>query len=92
VPTKSAAFITEAGITAEALPGNKSQGQQEHARDAFRVGTVQVLVAPDIAAGGIDVDTVTHVLNYDLPSLPKATSTAPAARSCAMWRGKSVAL
>ena len=66
------AFITEAGISAEALHGNKSQGQRERALDAFRTGTVQVLVATDIAARGIDVDTVTHVFNHDLPSLPES--------------------
>jgi ATP-dependent RNA helicase RhlE len=66
------AFISEAGITAEALHGNKSQGQRERALDAFRDGSVQVLVATDIAARGIDVDTVTHVFNHDLPSLPEA--------------------
>ncbi|MBB2156876.1 DEAD/DEAH box helicase [Gluconacetobacter diazotrophicus] len=66
------AFITEAGITAEALHGNKSQGQRERALDAFRAGTAQVLVATDIAARGIDVDTVTHVFNHDLPSLPES--------------------
>ncbi len=66
------AFITEAGITAEALHGNKSQGQRERALDAFRTGAVQVLVATDIAARGIDVDTVTHVINHDLPSLPES--------------------
>ena len=66
------AFLTEAGITAEALHGNKSQGQRERALDAFRAGTVQVLVATDIAARGIDVDTVTHVFNHDLPNLPES--------------------
>jgi ATP-dependent RNA helicase RhlE len=66
------AFITEAGITAEALHGNKSQGQRERALDAFRAGTVQVLVATDIAARGIDVDTVTHVFNHDLPNLAES--------------------
>ncbi|MBB2205713.1 DEAD/DEAH box helicase [Gluconacetobacter takamatsuzukensis] len=66
------AFITEAGITAEALHGNKSQGQRERALDAFRTGAAQVLVATDIAARGIDVDTVTHVFNHDLPSLPES--------------------
>ncbi|MFT9440840.1 MAG: DEAD/DEAH box helicase [Acetobacter papayae] len=65
-------FITEAGITAEALHGNKSQGQRERALDAFRSGAAQVLVATDIAARGIDVDTVTHVFNHDLPSLPES--------------------
>jgi len=66
------AFISEAGIPAEALHGNKSQGQRERALDAFRAGDVQVLVATDIAARGIDVDTVTHVFNHDLPSLPES--------------------
>ena len=66
------AFITAAGITAEALHGNKSQGQRERALDAFRTAAVQVLVATDIAARGIDVDTVTHVFNHDLPSLPES--------------------
>lgn len=66
------AFISEGGITAEALHGNRSQGQRERALDAFRAGTVKVLVATDIAARGIDVDTVTHVFNHDLPSLPES--------------------
>ncbi len=66
------AFITEAGITAEVLHGNRSQGQRERALDAFRSGNVQVLVATDIAARGIDVETVTHVINHDLPSLPES--------------------
>ena len=66
------AFLTGAGITAEALHGNRSQGQRERALNAFRDGSVQVLVAPDIAARGIDVDTVTHVFNHDLPSLPES--------------------
>ena len=66
------ATVTEAGITAEALHGNKSQGQRERALEAFRAGAVQVLVATDIAARGIDVDTVTHVINYDLPSLAES--------------------
>jgi ATP-dependent RNA helicase RhlE len=66
------AFIAEAGIAAEALHGNRSQGQRERALDAFRAGGVQVLVATDIAARGIDVDSVTHVFNHDLPSLPES--------------------
>lgn len=66
------AFLTGAGITAEALHGNRSQGQRERALNAFRDGSVQVLVATDIAARGIDVDTVTHVFNHDLPSLPES--------------------
>ncbi len=66
------AAIVEAGIAAEALHGNKSQGQRERALDAFRAGTVKVLVATDIAARGIDVETVTHVINHDLPNLAES--------------------
>ncbi|MGI3776900.1 MAG: DEAD/DEAH box helicase [Janthinobacterium lividum] len=66
------AFIAAAGLRAEALHGNKSQGQRERALDAFRAGTVQVLVATDIAARGIDVETVTHVFNHDLPNLAES--------------------
>ena len=72
IATAVCATVTEAGITAEALHGNKSQGQRERALEAFRAGAVQVLVATDIAARGIDVDTVTHVINYDLPSLAES--------------------
>ena len=72
VANEVCAFITEAGLTAEALHGNRSQGQRERALDAFRTGAVQVLVATDIAARGIDVDTVTHVFNHDVPSLPES--------------------
>ncbi len=66
------AFLAGEGIAAEALHGNRSQGQRERALDAFRAGAVQVLVATDIAARGIDVETVTHVFNHDLPSLAES--------------------
>ncbi len=66
------AFLAGQGIAAEALHGNRSQGQRERALDAFRAGAVQVLVATDIAARGIDVETVTHVFNHDLPSLAES--------------------
>jgi ATP-dependent RNA helicase RhlE len=56
-----------AGIGAAAIHGNKSQGQRERALLGFRQGTTPVLVATDIAARGIDVDGVSHVINYDLP-------------------------
>ena len=71
IASEICAFITQAGITAEALHGNKSQGQRERALDAFRTGSVQVLVATDIAARGIAVEPVTHVINHDLPRLPE---------------------
>jgi len=60
------------GIEASAIHGNKSQGQRERALGAFRAGTCRVLVATDIAARGIDVEGVTHVINYDLPNVPES--------------------
>jgi len=59
------------GIPAAAIHGNKSQGQREKALDGFRKGRTPVLVATDIAARGIDVDGVSHVINYELPNVPE---------------------
>ncbi|TKD51511.1 DEAD/DEAH box helicase [Sphingomonas baiyangensis] len=57
------------GIAANAIHGNKSQPQREKALAAFRAGTVKILVATDIAARGIDVPGVSHVLNFELPNV-----------------------
>jgi ATP-dependent RNA helicase RhlE len=69
---KVAEHLTKAGIAAEAIHGNKSQGARERAMTGFRTGAVKVLVATDIAARGIDVDEVSHVFNYDLPNVPES--------------------
>ncbi|MEJ0095871.1 MAG: DEAD/DEAH box helicase [Methylocella sp.] len=61
-----------AGIAALAIHGNKSQSQRERSLAAFRAGHVRALVATDIAARGIDVDGVTHVVNFDLPEVAEA--------------------
>jgi ATP-dependent RNA helicase RhlE len=63
--------LNSAGIDAEAIHGNKSQNQRERVLAAFRKGQVRVLVATDIAARGIDVDGVSHVVNFDLPNVPE---------------------
>ena len=60
------------GMPAAAIHGNKSQPQRERALAHFKEGRVKVLVATDIAARGIDVDGVTHVVNFDLPNIPEA--------------------
>jgi ATP-dependent RNA helicase RhlE len=65
-------FLENAGHRSAALHGNKSQGQRERALGAFRDGKVKVLVATDIAARGIDIDGVSHVVNYELPNVPEA--------------------
>jgi ATP-dependent RNA helicase RhlE len=59
-------------IQSEAIHGNKSQTARERALANFKVGRTRVLVATDIAARGIDVDDVTHVINYDLPNEPES--------------------
>jgi len=64
--------LHKAGHTAEAIHGNKSQGQRERVLAAFRDGKLRTLIATDIAARGIDVDGVSHVVNYDLPNIPES--------------------
>jgi len=64
--------LDEAGVDATAIHGNKSQGQRERALGAFRDGETRVLVATDIAARGIDIDSVTHVVNFELPEVAEA--------------------
>jgi len=59
------------GLEAEGLHGNKSQGARQNALDAFRQGKMPVLVATDIAARGIDVQEISHVINLDLPDVPE---------------------
>ena len=64
--------LTREGVVAEALHGNKSQSARQRALDNFREGRSRVLVATDIASRGIDVDDVTHVINYELPNIPES--------------------
>jgi superfamily II DNA/RNA helicase len=63
--------LIRAGIGAEAIHGNKSQNQRDRVLAAFRKGEVRTLVATDIAARGIDVDGLSHVVNFDLPNVPE---------------------
>lgn len=59
-------------IRGAAIHGNKSQGARQRALDSFKRGTIRVLVATDIAARGIDVEGVTHVINYELPNIAES--------------------
>ena len=59
------------GLTAASLHGNKSQNARTKALDGFKKGTVRVLVATDIAARGIDIEMLPHVVNYELPNVPE---------------------
>jgi ATP-dependent RNA helicase RhlE len=63
--------LSGAGIEAIAIHGNKSQPQRERALAGFRAGRARVLVATDIAARGIDVEGVSHVINFELPNVPE---------------------
>jgi ATP-dependent RNA helicase RhlE len=63
--------LTRSGISAVAMHGNKSQSARERALAQFRCGDARVLVATDIAARGIDVQEISHVINFDMPSVPE---------------------
>jgi len=63
--------LEKAGIPASAIHGNKSQNHRERTLAQFRSGDIRTLVATDIAARGIDVDGITHVINFDLPNVPE---------------------
>ena len=69
---KVAAYLEAGGVEAGAIHGNKSQPQRERTLEAFKKGKLRVLVATDIAARGIDVDGVSHVVNFELPFVPEA--------------------
>jgi ATP-dependent RNA helicase RhlE len=64
-------LLEKAGVRASAIHGNKSQGARTRALDGFRKGELRVLVATDLAARGLDVDGITHVINFDLPNIPE---------------------
>jgi ATP-dependent RNA helicase RhlE len=64
--------LAVANVRADAIHGNKSQSARQKALESFKLGRVRVLVATDIAARGIDVDGITHVINFDLPDVPES--------------------
>jgi ATP-dependent RNA helicase RhlE len=69
---KLAQQLAQAGLPATSLQGNLSQNRRQEAMDGFRSGRVRILVATDIAARGIDVSQISHVINYDLPNTVEA--------------------
>jgi ATP-dependent RNA helicase RhlE len=69
---KVAENLEKAGFRAEAIHGNKSQNARQRALEEFRQGRSRVLVATDIAARGIDIDDVTHVVNFELPDVAES--------------------
>ena len=69
---KVARYLHDSGVQSDAIHGNKSQNARQRALDAFKSGRIRALVATDIAARGIDVDGVTHVINFELPNEPES--------------------
>jgi ATP-dependent RNA helicase RhlE len=69
---KIALMLNKNRINADAIHGNKSQNQRTKAMHDFKLGRLRVLVATDIAARGIDIDDITHVINFDLPNEPES--------------------
>ena len=69
---KVAEHLVKNGVQSDAIHGNKSQNARQRALDTFRSGKLRVLVATDIAARGIDIDDVSHVVNFELPNEPES--------------------
>ncbi|MBS1736453.1 MAG: DEAD/DEAH box helicase [Bacteroidetes bacterium] len=68
---KIARDLYKAGIKADAIHGNKTQNARQRALNNFKEGKIRVLVATDIAARGIDIDSLSHVINFELPNIPE---------------------
>ena len=69
---KVAEYLNRGGVKSDAIHGNKSQNARQRALETFRSGAVRVLVATDIAARGIDIDDISHVVNFELPNEPES--------------------
>ncbi len=67
-----AEHLSKTGVASEAIHGNKSQNARQRALDMFKTGKARVLVATDIAARGIDIDHISHVINFELPNEPES--------------------
>lgn len=72
VANRIAESLKKAGISAEPIHGNKSQSARQRALENFKAGRTRVLVATDLAARGIDVDNISHVINYELPNVSES--------------------
>ncbi len=90
--TKLAAQLDQAGISTTSLQGNLSQSKRDKAMNAFRKGQVKVMVATDIAARGIDVMDISHVINYDIPDTAEAYTHRTGRTGRMEHRGKAFSL
>jgi len=87
-----AKILSKAKIPSGAIHGDKSQGQRERALDGFKKGSLRVLVATDIAARGIDIDSLSYVINYDIPNEPETYVHRIGRTGRAGANGKSISL
>ena len=83
-------FLNKAGIRSEAIHGNKSQSARQRALDGFKKGKIDVLVASDVASRGIDVDDISHVINFELPNVPETYVHRIGRTGRAEARGKAI--
>ncbi|PJZ51958.1 DEAD/DEAH box helicase [Leptospira adleri] len=65
-------LLSKSGISVDVIHGNKSQSARQRALEDFRVGKIRALIATDIAARGIDIDEISHVINYEIPNIPES--------------------
>jgi ATP-dependent RNA helicase RhlE len=82
--------LDRSGIDSAAIHGNKTQNQRLRALEAFRRGTTRVLVATDVASRGIDVEGISHVINFDLPNEPESYVHRIGRTGRAGARGKAI--
>jgi len=82
--------LTQSGFNATSLQGNLSQNKRQEALDGFKDGTFKILVATDIAARGIDVTGISHVINYDMPDTAEAYIHRTGRTGRAACTGKAV--
>ncbi|MDG1333516.1 MAG: DEAD/DEAH box helicase [Crocinitomicaceae bacterium] len=85
-------ILAKAKITSGAIHGDKSQGQRERALKGFKDGNLRILVATDIAARGIDIDSLSYVINYDIPNEPETYVHRIGRTGRAGANGKSISL
>jgi ATP-dependent RNA helicase RhlE len=84
--------LAKTGISSEAIHGNKSQSARQRALENFRSGKTRVLIATDIAARGIDIDNITHVINFEIPNVPESYVHRIGRTARAGTQGKAISL
>jgi len=87
-----AKILSKAGIPSDEIHGNRTQNQRQRALESFRNGKVQVLVGTDVAARGIDVDDITHVINYEIPNEPETYVHRIGRTARAGTRGEAISM